>query len=359
MLALWPPRPKLINGKTQRRCFAKKEKVRMTTENEVLIEQGIEKRKLSHQLQAPVFIGKSAAMCDILQKIKLVANSQAPVLITGESGTGKEIIARLVHHASDDLARPFVAINSAALPKDVVDNELFGHEKEAFTGAVSKKPGCFELAHNGTLFLDEIVEMHTQTQAKLLRAIENKCIRRLGGREEIHVEVRIVAATNKDIAEALHTGELREDLFYRLSVIEIALPPLRDRKEDIPLLVEHFLTQLSSRYGKPVKTLSPESMEMMLAFDWPGNIRELRNVVERMLLVCPEEIISPKHLPERLNRIRSAQKNIVISIGTSLQAAEKLLIDQTLASVDQNKSAAARILGVSRKTLHNKLNGRI
>lgn len=304
----------------------------------------------------PAFISQSPAMTEILMKIRLIANSQASVLITGESGTGKEVIAQLIHYYGEHPNRPFVAINSAALPKDVVDNELFGHEKEAFTGAVSKKSGCFELANNGTLFLDEIVEMHPQTQAKLLRAIENKSIRRLGGKEDVQVNVRIVAATNRNITAALESGDLREDLFYRMSVIEIALPALRDRKEDIPLLANHFLNVLSAKYGITHKRFSPESLELMAAFDWPGNVREVRNVVERVLLVCPDDVVTPQYLPERISGHKPVGKFITIPIGTPLHVAEQMLIDQTLASVDNNKSAAARILGVSRKTLHNKLN---
>lgn len=316
------------------------------------------KKEASVRFEAPVFIGQSPAMIELLLKIRLIANSQASVLITGESGTGKEVIARLIHYYGANPERPFVAINSAALPKDVVDNELFGHEKEAFTGAVSKRQGCFELANKGTLFLDEIVEMHPQTQAKLLRAIENKSIRRLGGKEEIHVDVRIIAATNRDIPAALKTGDLREDLFYRLSVIEIPLPPLRDRKEDIPALIHHFVAILTSKYGKGKKEFSKESIELMTAYDWPGNVRELRNVVERVMLVCSDEIIAPCYLPERISGFKAVGKYITIPIGTPLHIAEQMLIDQTLASVDNNKSAAARILGLSRKTLHNKLHGR-
>ncbi len=331
----------------------------MVIEKEIALERFVEKPvKLVSKSVAPLFISQNPAMIEILFKIKLIANSQASVLITGESGTGKEVIASLIHFYGSETHRPFVAINSAALPKDVVDNELFGHEKEAFTGAVSKKEGCFELAHNGTLFLDEIVEMHPQTQAKLLRAIENKSIRRLGGKEEVKVDARIIAATNRDISASLKSGELREDLFYRLSVIEIHIPSLRERKEDIPLLVNHFISLLTKKYGGNEKRFSAESMEMMMDFDWPGNIRELRNVVERVLLTCTEDIVTPQFLPERISGNSAVGRFIKIPIGTSMSEAEQMIIDQTLASVENNKSAAARILGVSRKTLHNKLNDR-
>jgi DNA-binding NtrC family response regulator len=308
--------------------------------------------------EAPAFIGNNPSILDILAKVRLVANSAASVLITGESGTGKDIIARLIHQMGEKRQSPFIAINCAALPKDVVDNELFGHEKEAFTGAVSKKAGCFELAHGGTLFLDEIVEMHPQTQAKLLRAIENKSFRRLGGREEVNVETRVVAATNRDIPVALKDGVLREDLFYRLSVVEFVLPPLRERKEDIPLLAQHFMGVLARQYKQNPKQFSEDSMELLAAYDWPGNIRELRNLIERMMLVCPDETITHRYFPEKIGGTKTVSHSVVVPVGVSLAESEKMLIHRTLESVQNNKSAAARILGISRRTLHSKLKGR-
>ncbi len=303
----------------------------------------------------PVFIGRSHAIGELKTKIDLIADSQAPVLITGESGTGKEIVARLIHCRSAHPTNPFVAINAAALPKDVVDNELFGHEKEAFTGAVSKKMGCFEHANHGTLFLDEIAEMHPQTQAKLLRAIENKTFRRLGGKEEVAVDVHILAATNRDVPAALKSGDLRVDLYYRLSVIEIAIPPLRERREDVPLLADYFMTLLSKKYNKRKKSFTKETIEMLMAFDWPGNVRELRNLMERLMIVCPDDEIHPRHLSGRVPVQEFQSTFVSIPIGTPLEEAEKIIIDGTLSSVGSNKSAAARLLGISRKTLHNKL----
>jgi transcriptional regulator with PAS, ATPase and Fis domain len=304
----------------------------------------------------PVFLTRSPVVQDILSTISLIANSPASVLITGESGTGKEVVAQYVHACSNRVHEPFIAINAAALPKDVIDNELFGHEKEAFTGAISKKSGCFELADNGSLFLDEIAEMHPQTQAKLLRAIETKSFRRLGGKEEVHVDVRVVAATNKNVAEAIKNGEFREDLFYRLSVIEIVIPPLRSRREDIPLLTNHFLSFFSGKYAMPQKSFSVEAMKMMDAFDWPGNVRELRNLIEGLILICPESTITPRYLPERISKQQPADPTFSIPVGATLETVEQLVIQHTLASVEHNKSAAAKILGISRKTLHNKLN---
>ena len=315
----------------------------------------IDRTAISASETPAAYVGRDPQVLDILCRVKLVANSTAPILITGESGTGKDVIARMIHQAGERRAQPYLAINCAALPKDVVDNELFGHEKEAFTGAVSKKAGCFELAHGGTLFLDEIAEMHVQTQAKLLRAIENKSFRRLGGREEVRVETRVVAATNRDIAGALKEGLLREDLFYRLSVVEIALPPLRERQEDVVLLVEHFLGMFARQYGQEPKRFSAEAQEKLTGYAWPGNIRELRNVVERMMLVCPGEEIGVERLPEKIAGVKGRRDALTVPVGISLAESERILITRTLASVDNNKSAAARILGISRRTLHSKL----
>jgi transcriptional regulator with PAS, ATPase and Fis domain len=303
----------------------------------------------------PVFVGSSPTVLDLMARIEQIADSQVPVLITGETGTGKEIVARLIHTHSRLRRGSFVVVNSAAIPKDVVENELFGHEREAFTGAISKTPGCFELAHDGTLFLDEIAEMHTQTQAKLLRAIENKCFRRLGGREEVLVEARIVAATNREINASLKSGEFREDLYYRLNVVEIALPPLRERKEDVGQLVDYFNVLLSEKYGKPAKHFHPDVIDLFRNFDWPGNVRELRNAVERLILVCPSETILPAHLPPKITGSLKGKQSIVVPVGTSLKEAELMLIKQTLESTNNNKSAAAKILGLTRKTLHTKL----
>ena len=313
-------------------------------------------RSAASERPAPAFLSRNPAIHDILSTIALIANSPASVLITGESGTGKEVIAQYIHSCSSRAAQPFIAINAAALPKDVIDNELFGHEKEAFTGAISKKAGCFEMADRGTLFLDEIAEMHPQTQAKLLRAIETKVFRRLGGKEEVCVDARVIAATNKNVAQAIRDGEFREDLFYRLSVIELVIPPLRSRREDIPLLANHFLAFFGRKYGQEDKVFSPESMELMTAFDWPGNVRELRNLIEGLMLICPDGMITPRYLPERITKMKPAAPMLTIPLGTTLESVEQLVIRETLASVEQNKSAAAKILGISRKTLHNKLN---
>lgn len=308
-----------------------------------------------HSANQPLLIGKSPVIIEILQKADLVAKSQAPILITGESGTGKDIFAHLIHSKSDRRARELVATNCAALPKEVIDNELFGHEREAFTGAHSTKHGCFELADEGTLFLDEIAEMNPQSQAKLLRAIESQTFRRLGGSDDVRVNVRILAATNKTISAALESGAFREDLYYRLSVIEIDMPPLRDHLGDVPLLLNHFLRFFSQKYAVPEKTFDLDCIELLSEFQWPGNVRELRNVVERAVLICPHQEIGVKYLPERITLSKSISFTIPIQVGTTLERAEKEIILHTLRATSGNKAQAAKILGISRRALYNKL----
>ncbi len=303
----------------------------------------------------PVLLGQSPAIREIQSAVALVAKSPTAVLISGESGTGKEVVARLIHAQSDRANRAFIAVNCGALPKDVIENELFGHERGAFTGALPKKAGCFELADGGTLFFDELAEMHPETQVKLLRAIELKSFRRLGGTEEIRVDVRTLAATNRDVSAALKARDLREALYYRFSVIEIFIPPLRERREDIPMLVEAFLAVFGERYGKPGQEFSPDAAEMFERFDWPGNVRELKNVVERAVVMCQESVILPRFLPERMNGINKISSQITIPVGTTLRGAEKAIVLQTLGSVQQNRSKAARILGLSRRALLYKL----
>lgn len=302
-----------------------------------------------------VLVGGSSIIREIRSAVNLVAKTNTTVLITGESGTGKEVVARLLHTQSNRSSKPFIALNCATLPKDVIENELFGHEKGAFTGALIKKPGCFELADSGTLLFDEVAEMSLDTQAKLLRAIETQKFRRLGGKEEIKVDVRVIAATNRNIATALKANELREDLYYRLSVIEIYIPPLRERKEDVPLLIDYFLLQFSSKYGKATRRFTEECLEMLCDYAWPGNVREIRNVVERAVVICPNELIAPAFIPERIQSQNRVKQHIYIPLGCSAHEAERILILQTLASAGNNKAKTARILGVSRKTLHNKL----
>jgi len=301
-------------------------------------------------------VGMSPAMNAVRGTIMSVAASDAGVFIVGESGTGKELVARALHLCSRRSARPFLAINCAALPHDILENELFGHERGAFTGALAQKAGCFELANGGTLFLDEIGEMTADTQAKLLRIIEQQAFRRLGGKEEIRVDVRVIAATNRNVERALEEGTLRSDLYYRLSVVEMVLPPLRNRVEDIPLLVRHFVRLFSQKYGKAVEGVSPACLDILKGYDWPGNVRELRNAIERAMVICTGATLDSAQLPDKIQNAQRAVTHIRIPIGMSVEEAERRLILETLAAVGNNKAKAARILGVSRKTLHNKLN---
>ncbi|MBI2428637.1 MAG: sigma-54-dependent Fis family transcriptional regulator [Ignavibacteriales bacterium] len=300
-------------------------------------------------------IGKSLAIEEVKSAIDLVANSHTAVMITGESGTGKEVVARLIHLKSDRSRQPFIALNCAALPKDIIENELFGHERGAFTGALKKKEGNFEAANGGTLFFDEIAEMNPDTQAKLLRVIEQKAFRRLGGDKEIHVDVRTIAATNKNIHDAMSNGEFRQDLYYRFSVIEIHMPPLRERKEDIPLLIDHFFPIFKEKHNRPERHFREDTLELLKQYEWPGNVRELRNVIERVVVTSSADAIAPEELPLTIKKSETNSVYVNIPLGTTYREAERMLLIKTLAYAKNNKSRTAKLLGVSRKTLHNKL----
>jgi DNA-binding NtrC family response regulator len=318
----------------------------------------LERERVNHaeETAGVSLIGNSPAIEEIRAAIDLVAESSTAVLISGESGTGKDVVANMIHNRSSRRVHPFVALNCAALPKDVIENELFGHELGAFTGALARKVGCFELAHGGTMFFDEIVEMPADTQAKLLRAIETKAFRRLGGKDEVKVDVRTIAATNRDIPTALKRKEFREDLYYRFSVIEILLPPLRDRREDIPLLVDHFLQRSSRQHGRAeAPVFSPTVMRMLCDYEWPGNIRELRNIVERCIVISQGDVIEPEVLPVRISAHRPLGSLISIPVGTTLGEAERRIITATLSGVGDNKSRAAKLLGISRRGLQKKM----
>jgi len=306
-------------------------------------------------------VGTSAAMQEVYRQIDLAAPTSAPVLILGESGTGKELAARTIHDLSPRHEGPFVPVNCAAIPETLLESEIFGHEKGAFTGALERRIGCFELAHGGTLFLDEIAEMSSATQAKFLRILQDGVLRRIGGKQEIKVDVRVVAATNKTVAEAMAGGNFREDLYYRLNVFSISLPPLRDRPQDIPLLVAAFVEELAAQYDKSVKGVDDAALRALCARPWPGNVRELRNVIERALITATGEAIRGADLPDDAGgRARPAEEPVAatapVPVGVPLRDLEKEAILRTLASVNNNKTKAAEILGISLKTLHNKLN---
>ncbi|MEL7834361.1 sigma-54 dependent transcriptional regulator [Fodinibius sp. Rm-B-1B1-1] len=324
----------------------------------------VKKNKSKGQSKKPILITQNPIMEELIAKVKLVAKTSATLLITGENGTGKEVLAQLVHYYSDRRDNELVAINCGAIPTDLVESELFGHEKGAFTGAHAQKKGCFELAHQSTLFLDEIGEMPKSIQVKLLRAVELGSFRRVGGQEEIEVDVTLISATNKVLFDQVQSGSFREDLFYRLNVIELYVPPLRHRKEDIPLLVEFYKNHFVESYNMGDIEFNDQIMDMFLSYDWPGNVRELKNVVERSIVLSEGAEVDMDVIPSRIHRGENIypvcssnpyDKIIQIPIGTSLEEIERRVIDQTLYSVDNNKTEAAKILGFTRKTLHNKL----
>jgi DNA-binding NtrC family response regulator len=320
-------------------------------------------RQLSYQGVLVDMVGTSPQMQQVFSIIRQVAPSKAAVLISGESGTGKELVARAIHQLSNRRGGPFVAINCAAMPETLMESELFGHEKGAFTGALERRAGCFELAQHGTLLLDELAEMPAGTQAKLLRVLEDSRVRRLGGKNEISVDVRVIASTNRNVDDALKKGDLREDLFYRLNVFQISLPPLRQRLSDLPVLCETLIGHLNRKHSCNVTSVIPEVMEPFKKYSWPGNVRELRNVLERAVIMAGEGAIQMAHLPYDFGVSVGSRppahvfepEIVRLPVGTTVAEAEKALIQLTLQHTKNNKTRAAEILGISLKTLFNKL----
>jgi DNA-binding NtrC family response regulator len=314
------------------------------------------RRQLREQGRFGRLIGNSAGMRRVYRVMEQAAPTSASLLISGESGTGKELVAQTIHDLSPRAAQPYVGINCAAIPESLLESEVFGHEKGAFTGAFDRRLGCFELAHRGTLFLDEIAEMATAMQVKLLRVLQERKFRRLGGRDEQSVDVRVVAATNTDPPEAVKSGALREDLFYRLNVFTIDLPPLRERLDDVPLLVQAFLDEFNARNHKAVKAVEPDALRALEGYAWPGNVRELRNVIERATILAEGDFIERRHLPPGLGAASGAAlRTVALAPGTTVEEAERRLILLTLEHAGNNKTRAAEMLGISLKTLHNKL----
>jgi len=317
----------------------------------LLVEENFSLRqKLEDHYRFENIIAKSSKMQRVIELIKIVAKSNATVLITGESGTGKELVARAIHSQSHRRGKSFVAVSCAALPESLLESELFGHEKGSFTGAYAQKKGKFEFANRGTLFLDEVGEMSANVQVHLLRVLEEKEFTRVGGNEPIKVDVRVISATNKDLKRAIASGGFREDLYYRLNVVTIELPPLRERKEDIPLLAQHFLNTFALENRKKIAGFSPQATKSLLSYDWPGNVRELENAIERAVILAKDSLISLLDLPqENLSLARSA------SIGKNIKEVEKNHILNVLNDTGGNYSEAARILGISRMTLYHKV----
>src|SRR5690242_6152930 len=317
-------------------------------------------RALASELQALThygeLTGQSEAMRSVYQVIDAVAPSTASVLILGESGTGKELVARAIHQKSERASGPFLALNCAALPKDILENELFGHERGAFTGSTNEKPGAFEMADGGTLFLDEVAEMAPDIQVKLLRALESRTVRRLGGKKEISVDIRVVSATNRDLQKALDEGELREDLYYRIAVVELFLPPLRERMGDIKLLASEFLARFSHQNGKRLAGFDDAAMDWILSYHWPGNVRELKNAVERAVIMSRGSTITVDDIVPR--HVRSAgdmPNTITLPVGASIADARRQLVLRTFASTGGDGERTAKMLGLSAQEVRAEL----
>ena len=331
-----------------------------TDRHEDKLEKEVLRRKLRDSGSLGSLVGGSKKMQEIFRLIEMVAPSTASVLITGASGTGKELVARTIHELSPRRTKPFIGINCAAIPETLIESEIFGHEKGAFTGALERRTGCFELAEGGTLLLDEIGEMPIATQAKLLRVLEDRKLRRLGSKVETSVDVRVLAATNKVPEEAVARGELRNDLYYRLNVFNIHMPPLREHKEDLPELVPSLLSEVNAKHGRKVGVISDAVLHVFQNYSWPGNVRELRNTLERAVIVCEASVVETRHLPPGFGQgtVRSSSSDpdaVRLGVGTTVEEAERLLILKTLEATSNNKTRAAEILGISLKTLHNKL----
>jgi DNA-binding NtrC family response regulator len=311
--------------------------------------------RLQTRSEPSLLVGGSEAMRAVGRLVEEVAHSDVTVLIEGESGTGKEIVARSIHLHSGRRERPFISVNCAALAEPLLEAELFGHVKGAFTGAVATKPGRFQLANGGTLFLDEIGDLSPKGQGDLLRVLEDGAFRMVGGSELIRVDVRVIAATNKKLLEAVQSGKFREDLFYRLQIVPIVMPPLRDRAEDIPLLIESFFEHFTAKHKRRRKRMSSEALQLCQRFPWPGNVRQLRNTIERLVITCRDSVVEVAQLPEFLRDYDRTATTFTVRPGTPLAEVEKLLIRQTLMHVTSNREEAARALGISRRALQYKL----
>jgi len=340
-------------------------------EMEIVVERALEKRRLEHELNIlrkreakgigfEGIVGESAAMKAVMELVEKVAQLDSTVLITGESGTGKELIARAIHLKSRRRGGPFVTVNCAAIPENLLESELFGHERGSFTGAFSQRIGKFELANKGTILLDEIGDMSISIQAKLLRVLEQREIERIGGKRPIAVDVRVIASTNKDLKKGISEKRFREDLFFRLNVFPIMLPPLRERKEDIPILIEHFINDAAKRLGISTEGISKEAMELLLDYNFPGNVRELKNIIERAIILAQDEkIITSRHISFAMGGLKGVPKSEgierCISLAEAKDMLERQLILDALKKTDGVQTEAARLLGLSPKNLWKKI----
>ena len=336
---------------------------RLQEENRSLKSE-LKKKNTFNKRALDKIIGKSASIQGVIKFVEKIADSDSTVLITGESGTGKELVSKNIHYSSSRSGKPFVPLNCAAIPKDILESELFGHEKGAFTGAINTRIGRFELANQGTLFLDEIGELAPALQVKLLRVLQEREFERVGGIKTLKVDVRIIAATNRNLEKAVEDGLFREDLYYRLNVIPMKLPPLSNMREDIPILIDHFITHMSKRKGRAAPTISEEAMKCLTSYNWPGNVRELENLVERMLILKEGEVVSPDDLPERISSRTVATKSVSreqvlssngVDLNLMLDDIENNMIMQALNISKGVKSKAANLLGLNRTTLIEKM----
>jgi DNA-binding NtrC family response regulator len=313
------------------------------------------KDRLETRTRFDQMIGESEPMQRLYSLVEMVADSDVTVLLTGESGTGKELVARAIHHKSHRANGPFVTLNCGALPENLFESELFGYEKGAFTGATTNKMGRFELADGGTLLLDEVGELSLKSQVDFLRVLETKEFRRLGGTKIVKVDARIIAATNRNLEAAVKEGEFREDLYYRLNVVPLHLPPLRERGDDIPLLTDRFMAEFSAQHHRQPKEIARHAMRLLRLYAWPGNIRQLRNLIERLVVTVKSAVIEPEHLPEEVQASREDARTMVVSLGSPLKDIEREAIRRTLIEVTNHREKAAKLLGISLRALHYKI----
>ncbi len=331
----------------------------------LLIETAIEKRPLygtnllleskKSEVKLEKLVGRSTPMKEVYRQIRQAAAASMPVLLLGETGTGKDLAAQAIHQQSERRNGPYIPVNLGALPSELVASELFGHEKGSFTGALERREGKFELARGGTVFLDEIATIDEKVQVSLLRLIEQKKFHRLGGKQAISTDAWLIAASNRNLADAVHQGTFREDLYYRLDVFRIVMPPLRERLGDIPLLVDEFLKRYNRSFQKNILGIAPECISLLESYSWPGNVRELKNVVQRAVLVCTGEVLLPEHLPSRFRPDRPVHPTVSFKIGTPLKEIEREMVIRALAVAQNNRKQAAELLGISRRALYNKL----
>ena len=332
--------------------------VERALEKQTLILQNRDLRlKLEDKFHFKNIIGRSEKMVKVFELIDHIAPYDSSVLIIGESGTGKELIANAIHYHSPRAAMPFIKVSCASLSEGIIESELFGHEKGAFTGAIMSRKGRFELAHNGTLFLDEVEDIPPSTQIKLLRVLQEGEFERVGGNKTIKVNIRIIAASNRDLQEAVRSGVFREDLYYRLNVVNIKLPPLKDRRDDIAFLVNFFIERYNQKYRMEVKGISQRTMNLLMDYEWSGNVRELENTIESVMVINSPEVIDIPHLPQEIRDFKRRPEVIPIRIGTPLEEVEREMLIQTLRATKGNKRRAAQLLGINVRTIHRKMEG--